>query len=431
MNPRRCAYDAFRDVNKDGAYANLRLKALPASLTGDERRRAYALVYTAFEHLLTVDYRLSPYLNRLPKPAVRDVLRLGATELLYFSAPAYAVVNEYTSLARSLGKGESVGKLVNAVLRALTRDIEGNAFLPFPKDTPSRLSLQYSYPAPIVSLWLNAYGEAFTEALLSAPQAKLTVRAQYPFSRDALKVELPVSAKIGAWDENALLLERGFDVTSLPAYTDGRMSVMGESAMLCCRALGNVSGLRVLDACAAPGGKSAYLCSLCAGDVNLTCTELHPHRTALLQETLSRLHVKADVQTRDASEFFPAFEQAFDAVLVDAPCSGLGLLLDKPDLRYQKSEADISSLAALQKRILCNCARYVKQGGALLYATCTISRAENEAQILSFLEENPSFSLEPMPIPVENDGMLQLFPSVHGVDGFFLARMRKCTKQST
>ena len=196
--------------------------------------------------------------------------------------------------------------------------------------------------------------------------------------------------------------------------------------MLACRALGDCHGKRVLDACAAPGGKSAYIASLSENAAQLVCWEKHPHRVALLQKTLSRLHVDAEICTRDASVPDTSLFGAFDAVLVDAPCSGLGLIADKPDIRYRKSDTDIVSLAAIQRALLACCASYVRPGGALVYATCTISHRENEAVAEGFLASDARFRLDPLPIPLENAGMAQLFPNVHGTDGFFLARMKRC-----
>ena len=196
--------------------------------------------------------------------------------------------------------------------------------------------------------------------------------------------------------------------------------------MLVCRALGDMRAKRVLDACAAPGGKTAYVWSLCEGDVAVTAWELHQHRKDIMDQTLERLHVAAVTKVQDASVYDPAYAQAFDAVLVDAPCSGLGMLFRKPDIRYKKNGEDVEALAALQGGILHACSRYVRPQGILLYATCTISQMENEEQVLSFLKAHPDFSLEAMPLPIENDGMLQLYPSVHGTDGFFMARLKKC-----
>ena len=252
----------------------------------------------------------------------------------------------------------------------------------------------------------------------------MEIRAHYPFSREELMRALPVKSELNHWDTNSIRLEHGFDIASFPAFGEGKCTVMGESAMLACRALGDPAGLRVLDACAAPGGKSAYLASLAKNKIDLTCFELHPHRKELLEKTLTRLHVTANIIQKDASEYDPCFERVFDGVLIDAPCSGLGLLSDKPDIRYSKSDSDITALVSLQSKILDTCARYVRPGGVLIYATCTISRRENEAQIDSFLLTHPDFSLEKIPVPLENDGQIQLLPQIHDTDGFFIARMR-------
>ena len=254
----------------------------------------------------------------------------------------------------------------------------------------------------------------------------MEVRAQYPQTTEALLSELPVPAAQGKYDCNALKLSQGLDVSALSAFAEGRMTVQSESAMLACRALGDCRGKRVLDACAAPGGKTAYIASLCENDVKLTCMELHAHRKALLDSTLARLCVAAETLLHDASEPIHAYFQAFDAVLLDAPCSGLGLAGDKPDLRYSKTDTDIVALSALQQSLLAVCAEYVAKGGVLVYATCTISRRENEETVMRFLAEHDNYRLDTLPICIANNGMLQLFPHVHGTDGFFIARMIRC-----
>jgi 16S rRNA (cytosine967-C5)-methyltransferase len=300
------------------------------------------------------------------------------------------------------------------------------ALPPFPAEPAKRLSIQYSYPEWIVIEWVSRFGEMQTEALLARPASFIHVRAQYPFSRDELQKALPVTSTVNQLDDNSLSLASGFDLASHPLFLEGKFTVMGEGAMLACRALGDMTGKRMLDACSAPGGKSAYLASLMKNDIRLTCFELHAHRKELLDKTLMRLNVSAETLEKDAAEYDPAFEQVFDGVLIDAPCSGLGLLGDKPDIRYSKTDADITALVEIQKNILESCARYVKPGGVLVYATCTISRRENEEQLDAFLRAHGAFALEKIPISVENDGQIQLLPHVHHTDGFYIARMRRC-----
>ena len=423
MNTRRQALNALCDITDRGAYANLRVKQLTASLPEREANLAAALVYHTLDHLLTIDYYLAHFVKGTQKPVIRGILRLGVCELLFLSTPAHAAINESVSLTKEVGK-EGLASFVNAVLRNIDRNRA--SLPPFPTEPVARLSIQYSYPEWIVREWVARFGETQAEALLSRPASRLEVRAQYLFTTEELQQALPVSSEVNQLDQNSLSLASGFDLASHPLFQEGKFTVMGESAMLACRALGDMTGKRVLDACSAPGGKSAYLASLAKNDIHLTCFELHPHRKELLDKTLARLHVSAETQIRDAAVFDPALEQTFDGVLIDAPCSGLGLLGDKPDIRYSKSDADITALVAIQKSILETCARYVKPGGILVYATCTISRRENEEQVEAFLRAHSEFTAEEIPIPLANNGQIQLLPHEHHTDGFFIARMRRC-----
>ena len=423
MNTRRQALNALCDITDRGAYANLRVKQLTASLPEREANLAAALVYHTLDHLLTIDYYLAHYVKGTQKPVIRGILRLGVCELLFLSTPAHAAINESVALTKEVGK-EGLASFVNAVLRNIDRNRA--SLPPFPAEPVARLSIQYSYPEWIVREWVARFGETQAEALLSRPASRLEVRAQYPYTTEELRKTLPVLSEVNHLDHNSLSLASGFDLASHPLFQEGKFTVMGESAMLACRALGDMTGKRVLDACSAPGGKSAYLASLTKNDIRLSCFELHPHRKELLDKTLARLHVVAETQVRDAAVFDPALEQAFDGVLIDAPCSGLGLLGDKPDIRYSKSDADITALVEIQKNILETCARYVKPGGILVYATCTISRRENEEQVEAFLRAHSEFAAEEIPIPLANNGQIQLLPHEHHTDGFFIARMRRC-----
>ena len=403
MNVRRLALAVLTDVTDGGAYANLRLKQAQAGLPEADARFLAALVYGTLERLLYLDHVLAAYAPGRAKKAVRGILRLGACELLFLRTPPHAAVSEYVSLCRALGKGGAAG-FVNAVLRRVDR--ERGTPPPLPAALDERLSIRYSHP-----LWLVRTFQS--------------MRAQYPETAEGLLASLPCPAERGRMDANCLRLARGLDVTASEAFAAGRMTVQGEGAMLACRALGDCRGLSVLDACAAPGGKSAYIASLAQNDVALTCFELHEHRVALLERTLARLHVAARIERRDAAVFDPAYADAFDAVLVDAPCSGLGLLAGKPDLRYRAAEDDVASLAAVQAAILDACARYVRPGGVLVYATCTVSRRENGEQAAAFLARHADFA--PDALPFAQGHALQLLPHVHGTEGFFMARMRRCT----
>lgn len=423
MNLRKIALQAFADIVDHDAYANLRLKQLPDSLSERDTSWITALVYTSLDHLLTIDYYLAAFVSQPTKPVIRNVLRLGTCELLFFGTPSHAAISEYVQLTRQLGKGALSG-FVNAVLRKVDR--ERDQLPTLPSDPIARLSIRFSYPEWLIQEWVLQYGLDWTERLLSSPPAPMEIRAQFPCTTEQLLSLIPAAGvSRGKLDANCLLLKEGMDVAALPAFQQGLLTVQSQSAMLVCRALGDCRGKQVLDVCAAPGGKSAYLASLCENDIDLTCFELYEHRKQLIDRTFARLHVSAKVLCRDACVPEMDLSNHFDAVLIDAPCSGLGLLHDKPDIRYRKSDADIDALAQVQKELLHVNAAYVRPGGYLLYATCTISRRENEDQTANFLAAHPDFSLDPLPIPLSNAGMLQLLPHVHGCDGFFMARFKK------
>ncbi len=430
MSVRRVALEALLDITDKGAYANLRLKKAQSGLSGQDARWVAAVVYETLDHMLYIDYVLAQYVKGTQKPAIRGILRMGACELLFLRTPTAAAVNESVRLVKEIGKAPLAG-FVNGALRALARNL--NTPPPLPADAARRLSIQYSWPLWLVEEWLDRFGEAETEALISAPPPPMTLRPQPPYTAKELASELDrrnMPYTTGELDPNCLKLARGYDVAQDTLFEGGRIAVQSESSMLVCRACGVKPSMRVLDACAAPGGKSAYLYALC-GEIDLTAWELHEHRKELLDRTLDRLHVKALTGVHDAAEPVPECQDMFDVVLIDAPCSGLGVASGKPDVRYSKSPEAIEELAQAQRRILDACAAYVRPGGVLVYASCTISCRENEEQVLSFLSRRPEFSLDdltpylPPALPGLKGGMMQLLPHRDHTEGFFIARMMR------
>ena len=408
LSVRRAALETLVSIFEDGAYANLALKDAAASVAPSEVPYLYALVNETIAQSAYLDYVLSHYCKR-QKRTVRNLLRMAGTELLFLNTPAHAVINESVSLCREVGKAQNAG-FVNAVLRRLDR--ERSALPPLPDEPEERLSIRYGAPGFLVREWLQDYGEAETEALLSRKPVGTEVRAQYPFTTEDLLEALPVKARRGSLDPNCLRLSESFDLVHSKLFCDGKLAVQNEGAMLICRALGDVKGKRILDACAAPGGKTAYLASLSENTARLTAWELHSHRKALLDATLARLHVQAETACVDACVPQEGLDRAFDAVLLDVPCSGFGLLADKPDVRLNKTEQTVAALTAIQDRLLDVCSRYVKRTGMLVYATCTISRRENGARVRAFLETHPSFRLR---------SERQLLPTRDGTNGFYFA----------
>ncbi len=412
LTVRRAALNTLIRILEDGAYANLSLKEASASVDRKDVPFLYALVNETIAEASYLDYVYSHWCKR-QKRAVRNLLRMAGTELLFLDTPTHAAIDEAVTLCRAIGKPDSCG-LVNAILHRLDR--ERDTLPPLPADPVLRLSIRYGVAPFLIREWLDAYGPEETDVMLSHPPLGTVVRAQYPFTTEELQNALPVASRACRHDPNGLLLSEGFDIAHHPLFVDGRLAIQGEGAMLICRALGDVRGKCILDACAAPGGKSAYIASLSQNTAKITAWELHPHRAELMRTAFRRLHVDATIECRDASVFDPGLRDAFDAVLLDVPCSGFGLLSEKPDVRLHKTAETVDALTGVQDAILNACAPYVRRDGVLVYATCTIVRRENGERVQVFLSTHPDFSLEEE---------RQLLPLRDGTDGFYYARMRR------
>ncbi len=436
MSIRRIALDALIDITDNKAYANLRLNEARARCQ-DMRDGAFvsALVYTTLDSLVTIDYYLESFVRGRQKPIIRAILRMGAAQILYMRTPAHAACDASVKLTKEVGKAALSG-FVNGVLRALSRANDANALPKIPeKPTKTRLHLTYGWPMWLIETWIADYGEDFTEAFISSPQTNsLALRAQHPYTTGELKAHL--DSEHIAYDEGKILKDclhvtGDFSIQDSELFASGKISVQGESAMIACLALGDINGKRILDACAAPGGKSAYMASLSQNTAVITAWEKHPHRKQLLDKTLERLHVNAVTEVCDAKEHQAKYDGAFDIVLVDVPCSGFGVAGSKPDLRYSKTEEGIESLVSEQAAILDTVSAYVKEGGALVYVTCTVNQRENDERITKFLSEHDEFEADDLGcnLPSSIAGIegcaLQLFPHIHGVEGFYIARLKR------
>ena len=431
MTLRRTALETLMEITDKGAYANLALKHALSGLEERDAKWVSAAVYTTLDHLLYIDHIIAAYAKGRLKPEIRGILRLGVCQVLYMDVPDSAACNESVKLAKEVGKGALSG-FVNGVMRNICRNRDN--LPPLPTEPLKRLSLQYSYPEYMVREYLGLYGEGFTEAMLSAAEGRdMTVRAQYPYTSELLEKELNqrgTEYTRGQLCADAFHLAKGMDISREPLFTAGKITVQSESAMLVCSALEAEPGMKILDTCAAPGGKSACIASMTENKADIDAWELHPHRAELMWRTFERLGVKGNVFVKDASVHYPEYDGVYDRVLIDAPCSGLGVP-GKPDARYAKNDEIIENIANIQSNILDSCASYVKIGGTLLYATCTISERENQRQINAFLKRHPEFepgSLEGV-IPkamwrrIEGGCMLQLFPHLDGTEGFFIAKL--------
>ena len=440
---RAIALDLLLRVERTDAFADVLLahRLADSGLGATDVALVTRLVYGTLAWQGRLDHHVTS-LSRRPvralEPAVRAVLRLGLYQLLFLERiPAYAVVDASVRLANAAA-GRGAAGLVNAVLRKAAA--AGRDGLPLPEgDTDRRLAAEWSHPRWLVERWRAEFGVDELPRMLEADNSPgpITIRANpLRTTRDALAAELTaagVAVTPTRWAPHGLTVPRGAArLRRLPAHAEGRFAFQGEASQLVARLVEPRPGFRVLDACAAPGGKSTYLAASVAGGGRVIALDPAPAGIGRLSGEASRLGATAVVGVVGDARQSPLRAQ-FDAVLVDAPCTGLGTLRRHPELRWRRRPADVPRLAAMQRSILAGVAQLVRPGGVLVYAVCTLTREENEGMIADFLASEAGFDVEPAAahLPPEaaelitNEGYLRTLPHRHGLDGFFAARLRR------
>lgn len=417
-NSREVALNVLWACHTQGAWADAALKGELAKARLDSRDAALTsrLVYGALQDQLLLDYYLSPFCARgLDKlePRVLDILRLGAYQLLRMDKiPAMAAVNESVELAKRHVKNPKTAGFVNAVLRNVDRSRDRLPALP--ADRLERLSVQYSHPLWLVKEFAAQVGEEELEELLAADNAPAPITAQV----NTLKVSAQTLARrleeegartAGHWLPDCLELADTGDIEKLPSFQEGLFYIQDPAAKLAVLAAKPRAGERVLDLCAAPGGKSFAAAIAMEGKGHILSRDIYPRKVATMAAAARRLGLGCiETAVGDATG---AVEGAFDLVIADVPCSGLGIIRKKPDIRY-KDPAQFAALTPIQRSILENAAGAVAPGGRLLYATCTLRREENEGQVERFLNGHADFVLA-----VQET----FWPHRRGTDGFFYA----------
>ncbi|HHY92285.1 MAG TPA: 16S rRNA (cytosine(967)-C(5))-methyltransferase RsmB, partial [Firmicutes bacterium] len=347
----------------------------------------------------------------------------------------------YTAVEQAKEVGHAGGaRFVNAVLRRLARERDQLEFPDLATDPVRHIALKYSHPEWLVARWLARLGPEETIHLCQADNepGPLTLRTNtVRISRNELAdyfTERGFAVGHFLYAPEALHLKGAGEVERLPGFAEGLFTVQDESSMLAAHALAPHPGERVLDACAGPGGKTTHLAELMGNKGELKALDVHPHKVELIRTAAARLGLGViHAQAGDARELPASYREHFDRVLVDAPCSGTGVLRRRPDLRWHKSPEEIASLPALQLSILEGAAQAVVPGGSLVYSTCSLEPEENLDVVTAFLKRNPAFVLddltpylgERLSEPTLRQGFLQLYPHRHQVDGFFLARLRR------
>ena len=440
MDAREVALLTLNACHRQGGWSDNILKKQLAQAGLDSRDGALAtqLCFGVLQNQLLLDFYLSKFSN-LPlkrmEGKVVQTLRLGAYQMLFLTKiPHSAAVNRSVELTRAHCKNPRAPGMVNAILRNLERNL--NSLPTIPQEDPANyLSILYSTPEWLVKEFLLILGEDETAKLLAANNTRPPITAMVntvKTSSQALLEKLKeerVEAKEHPWLPDCLILSKTGDLERLSAFQEGLFYIQDPASRLSVQAAEVKPGMRVLDCCAAPGGKSfaAAIAMENRGEV-ISC-DLHPHKKKLIQAGADRLGLTiVTPMTADGKVFRPEWEQAFDRVLVDAPCSGLGVIRKKPDIRY-KDPAPLEDLPQVQKAILDNASRYVRPGGVLLYSTCTVLRRENEQVAQDFLSCHPDFKGEDFTLPdtigLSWNGMLTLWPHRQGTDGFFICKLRK------
>ncbi len=421
---------------EQGAYADRALQSEAEHLDARDRALAMRLAYGAVQRRGTLDHLIERLAGRPPErldAPVLGALRLGLYELLYLDgAPDRAIVADCVELAKTRrGSGHN---LVNAVLRRAAREGAATLLAGLRDDTPGRAAVAHSHPLWLARLWWSELGPADARALMAADNepGELALRVNTLCAEPAaVASELGVTTHTDPELSEALVLEGPLDIHRAPAWGAGEILAQSRAAMLVARTLDPQPGERVLDLCAAPGGKSTHLAALMGDEGEVLAVERNPARAKELSDTARRLHAHC-VRVELADAALPRPEGAvFDRVLVDPPCSGLGTLQARPDLRWRVTPRHVEQLAAIQGRILAAGARALRPGGVLVYSTCTLSAVENEQQIELFLEQNSNFALDDLMHEQQihthprAPKTLLTMPHRDRTAGFFIARMRR------
>lgn len=439
-NARELALQTLTDILIDGAYSNHALSEQieKNELTVQDKNFMTELVYGTLQHEQLLNFYVTPFFNGKVKAWVRILIQMTLYQMLFLdSVPEHAAISEAVKIAKKRG-GQFNGKLVNAILRELTRT-------PLPsldtiKDEADRLAVETSHPLWLIKLWSKQFGWEKTIQMARANNERVNVTIRVNGvrgTREELKQKLEsegITCEYGNLSQDALVILKG-NVIKTKAFEQGWFYVQDESSMLVARALKPKHHSKVLDTCSAPGGKTTHVAELMRQTGTVYAHDVYEHKIKLIEDNVKRLGLTNVVATlQDATTLNERYESdSFDAVLVDAPCSGLGILRRHPEVKITKQPSDLDEIMMIQKKILNTVAPLVKVGGTLVYSTCTVNRKENDKMVEQFLAQHPEYELDAtlvnrLPEVLHEQmkkGMVQLFPGDYQTDGFFIACLKR------
>ena len=443
INTREVSMKILIDVNRNKAYSNLSLnKHLEGNIDKKDENLIREIVFGVLENIIYIDYILSKASKiRVKKihPNILEILRIGIYQMIFMDrVPDSAAVNESVKLAKKYGHKGTIS-FTNGVLRSISREKEKFASIDV-KDKVKYISIKYSHPETLVKRWADEFGLEFTENLCKENNSKpkLNIRVNtLKTNKGNLILNLRkkgIECIEGKYADDALIIINTYGITETEEFKKGLFTIQDESSMLVGQIMNPKEGSRVIDMCSAPGGKSTHIAQKMNNKGFILSRDIYPHKLKLVEESVERLGIDIikteifDGLTKDNSLI-----ESFDYCLLDAPCSGLGLIRRKPEIKLNRKVEDIESLSALQYDLIENAKNYVKVGGYLIYSTCTIEKEENNNIIKKFLKTNKNFKLVSIEdsfknsdnLPDLKDGYINLYPHIHGTDGFFIAKMIK------
>lgn len=426
-------------VKEHGAYANIALAEMLNKNNFDEQERRFLteLVYGAVKAGESLDWIIQCYskrpIEKMP-PFIRAILRLGIFQLFFLDCiPPSAVCNEATELTKKYGH-TGTAKFVNAVLRSAVREPERARMSE--NNSVESLSFRLQHPAWLVRRWLDAFGREETERLCAFDNAPavLSLRTnRLRINREGLLDLLRnegAEAYLSKWAPEGILCTEHNALGKSDALRKGYFQIQDESSMQVAYVLDPKPGDFVIDMCSAPGGKTTHIAERMNNQGHILALDIYDGKLSRIRDNARRLGISI-IQTKclDAREIGEKYSGQADCVLADVPCSGLGVLRRRPDARWRKNEKEIDKLPFLQKEILESAAKTVKPGGVVVYSTCTIESRENEEVVHAFLEKHSDFQLEMtgayLPLKPSQSRMVHFYPQRDGIDGFFIARLRK------
>jgi 16S rRNA (cytosine967-C5)-methyltransferase len=441
-NAREQIIDLLIAIERDKSYAQLALKEALKDTDSKDKPFITEVVYGTLKYQLKLDYIIDSF-SKTPvskmKPLIRNILRMGAYQMMYLDKiPVSAAINEAVKIVKKR-KFANLSGFVNGVLRTIDRNKESIQYPDKEKELEHYLSVTYAIPRWIISEWLLMYSAEITEQIADAlnKRAKVCIRVNpLHTTKEEIKhllQEEHISCEEGTLFEEALYLKSVDSLQSLNSFKKGLWTVQDESAMLVAHVVNPKAGDKVLDMCSAPGGKSIHMAELMQDQGEIVSLDIHEHKLELIRQNTERMGIGIIKPVLwDGTVLQPDFVQAFDKVLLDAPCSGLGIIKRKPDIRYNKKPEDLREIAKLQRKLAEQAAKYVKEGGVLVYSTCTLSRQENQDMvdyITSHLGLELSDIVDTIPHKlkayIKNKGVLEVLPFVADTDGFFIACFKK------